>query len=256
MKLKNYQEDVVLRAIEIALEDDAVLLADPDFVNDVAAYVLNRIPPRYVTSERGFLRLALDGSEDAADDRSLANIIELMMLVNRGLDLVRTRRPRSKGRGQRDPIAADVALRDSPGFGFRPGMDLVHNYPQMIGRVVHGDTGKPVFGARVSVHIDGDLVPPAQSGWENPYVTREETRGYFSFWPHPSHSDRETFENTLLFTVECDGFEPHSHVEKIVTTGSFEAVEVISGEQVLSLPPFSLVPTGRSRGSQAGHAGA
>ncbi|MFW5738708.1 MAG: late competence development ComFB family protein [Spirochaetota bacterium] len=81
MRLKNYQEDVVFRAIEIALEDQQDLLSDEAFVNDVAAYVLNRVPPRYVMSERGFLRLALEHTEEADQDRSLANVIELMMLV-------------------------------------------------------------------------------------------------------------------------------------------------------------------------------
>ncbi|MCK4515693.1 MAG: late competence development ComFB family protein, partial [Spirochaetaceae bacterium] len=63
MKLKNYQEDVVLRAIDIALEDQSEVVSDPAFVNDVAAYVLNRVPPRYVMSERGFLRLTVEELE-------------------------------------------------------------------------------------------------------------------------------------------------------------------------------------------------
>ncbi|MFW5745893.1 MAG: late competence development ComFB family protein, partial [Spirochaetota bacterium] len=92
MRLKNYQEDVVFRAIEIALEDQQDLLSDEAFVNDVAAYVLNRVPPRYVMSERGFLRLALEHTDEADQDRSLANVIELMMLVNRGVDIVGSRR--------------------------------------------------------------------------------------------------------------------------------------------------------------------
>ena len=108
MKLKNYQEDVVLRAIEIALEDSPDLLNDEVFVNDVAAYVLNRIPPRYVMSERGFLRMALEHADEENQDKSLANVIELMILVNQGLDLVRSRR--SDESSGRKPVQGSEGL--------------------------------------------------------------------------------------------------------------------------------------------------
>ena len=47
-------------AIDIVLEDEPELRADEGFIYDVAAYVLNRIPPRYLMSERGFLRHAVE----------------------------------------------------------------------------------------------------------------------------------------------------------------------------------------------------
>ncbi|MBU8913747.1 MAG: late competence development ComFB family protein, partial [Spirochaetales bacterium] len=126
MKLKNYQEDVVLRAIDIALEDQPELVSDPAFVNDVAAYVLNRVPPRYVMSERGFLRLTVEQLEEGNGNQSLANIIELMILVNRGIEIVRSRRPSS----------ASVASSGSDAPGPEEPNEFVHNYPQFIGRVV------------------------------------------------------------------------------------------------------------------------
>lgn len=234
MRLKNYQEDVVLRAIEIALEDQPELLDDEHFVNDVAAYVLNRVPPRYVMSERGFLRLALDHMGEAAQDDSLANVIELMFLVNRGVEIVQKRRteapiePRSDGPPDEFELPA--------------GVQYVHNYPQIIGRVIDGTNGEPIYGAVVTMHIDGDRVPPAAAGWQNPYVTREQTRGHFSFWPHATRSEEATLTGELLFTVEHPAYERFSHVERITTEGAFDAEETISGDRIHSLRPFSLEP--------------
>ena len=135
MKLKNYQEDIVLRAIEIALEEEPELLADAEFVNDVAAYVLNRVPPRYVMSERGFLRLALEHNDEAAADQSMANVIGMMMLVNRGVELVQSRRSVHKETESSPKKRGDTG----------ENLTLVHNYPQLIGRVTDAKSGDPVY---------------------------------------------------------------------------------------------------------------
>lgn len=235
MKLKNYQEDVVLRAIEIALEDQPELLDDEHFVYDVAAYVLNRVPPRYVMSERGFLRLALEHMGEEAQEDSLANVIELMFLVNRGVEIVRERRTESPPEPRTQGPAGE--------FDLPSGVEYVHNYPQIIGRVLDATNGEPVYGAVVTMHIDGDRVPPAAAGWQNPYVTREQTRGHFSFWPHATRSEEETLTGEILFTVEHPGYERFSHVEHVTTEGAFDAAETISGDQILSLRPFSIEPS-------------
>jgi competence protein ComFB len=60
MELKNYQEDLVLHIAEIVLEDRPDVKKGGGLLLDVAAYALNRLPPRYILSERGFTRLAAD----------------------------------------------------------------------------------------------------------------------------------------------------------------------------------------------------
>ena len=240
MKLKNYQEDVVLRGIEIALEDKPDLLSDENFVKDVAAYVLNRVPPRYVMSERGFLRLALEHLEEEQQDQSLANVIELMMLVNRGVELVQGRR--------HEPSTAVPRVGEGHELPDEGAVEYVHNYPQIIGRVVEAETGKPVFRAEVSLSANGDLVPQAARGWQNPYVTREQTRGHFSFWPQAIPSLEPELSLELVFTVEHADYRPYKHVERITTEGSYDAAETIRGDKVLSLQPFVLKRAGGVQG--------
>ena len=237
MKLKNYQEDVVLRAIQIALEDAAELLEDEVFVNDVAAYVLNRVPPRYVMSERGFLRMALEHSEDQDHSKSLANVIELMILVNQGVELVRSRRVSEPF--ERDPLDGTEGFADGDE---EPRVVFIHNYPQIIGRVVDATTGGPVPGARVTMHIDGDIVPPAAPGWQNPYLTSDHTRGHFSFWPRSTRSESEQMSGELLFTVEHPEYATFSITEKVATIGDYGPDEEIRGDQILSLAPFQISP--------------
>jgi competence protein ComFB len=235
MKLKNYQEDVVLRAIDIALEDQPGLVSEAAFVNDVAAYVLNRVPPRYVMSERGFLRLTVEQLEEGDGNRSLANIIELMILVNRGIQIVQSRRP--------SPIPiADEGDSTSP----EEPNEFVHNYPQFIGRVVDDTTDEPVFGAVVSLHMDGDLVPPAEPGWSNPYRTHPQTKAFFSFWPHAAKSEHEVAVCQILFTTDHPDYESGAYTENITTRGAFERKTAIYGEEVVNIGKLRLKP--RSQG--------
>lgn len=228
MRLKNYQEDVVLRAIEIALEDKPQLLEDRLYINDVAAYVLNRIPPKYIMSERGFLRLAAADLDAAGNNRSLLNIIELMIIVNRGLEVVGTRRRR---------VAEPEA-----GIPVEPTGDYVHNFPQILGRVVSGDGRHPVIGATVTLYIDGEPAKPADPGWENPYVTNDKTHGYFSFWPAAFDSAHEQTIVPLRVTIEHPDFEVASLAKSIETKGVFQRADQIYGEEIVNLGDLALSP--------------
>jgi hypothetical protein len=180
-------------------------------------------------SERGFIRLTVEQLEENNHSRSLANIIELMLLVNRGIELVRSRRP-----VQSSPDPSEGAA--EPG---EPNV-FVHNYPQFIGRIVDDETDEPVFGAVVTLHLDGDQVPPAEPGWTNPYRTHPQTKAFFSFWPHSTKSEHETALNQLLFTVDHPQYDQLAHTESITTHGAFERTTAIYGEEVVNLGTLRL----------------
>lgn len=233
MRLKNYQEDVVLRAIDIALEDQPALRSDRELVNDVAAYVLNRVPPKYIMSERGFLRLATEGLEHSANGSSLVNIIELMILVNKGVELVCTRRRREA------PPDLNVAT--------EPNGYYVHNYPQLIGRLVSEPTGEPVVGATVTLLADGQPIAPADSGWENPYRTNQSTGGYFSFWPAPFHSAHERETVPVQISVEHPEFDRLVVDRPVDTDGLFHRADQIQSDGIVNLGDLLLAPANGDR---------
>ena len=92
------------------------------------------------------------------------------------------------------------------------------------------------------MHLDGDLVPPAAPGWQNPYRTTRKTRGHFSFWPRATRSERASISAELLFIVDHPDFESFRAVETVITSGDFDSHDVIQGDKILSLTPFALVP--------------
>ena len=89
MRLKNYNEDLVLDTVKIVLKDRKDIRLSRSFILDVAAYALNRIPPKYITSERGFTREVVQPANGNGDDgEKLINVIELITLVNRAVEVV------------------------------------------------------------------------------------------------------------------------------------------------------------------------
>ena len=227
MQLKNYQEDIVLKAIDIALEERPELQDDPAAVNDVAAYVLNRLPPRYIMSERGFTRLAAEHLDE--HNSSLGSMIGILVLVNQGIDVVtRRRKPSVNASGQ--PISMEEQL--SP----------VHNLPQIFGKVVNAESGAAVHGASVRLSINGRTATPAEPGWPNPFVTQRSTNGYYSFWPAPVRDSSEIQTFTLSLDVDHPGYQP-ARVEKLITTCcEFTLQEKIISDGILSLDPIALRP--------------
>jgi competence protein ComFB len=209
MKLRNYQEDVVLNAITIALEEREDLEKNDIFIKDVAAYVLNRLPPRYIMSERGFIRLASEFYEE--NKKTLVNAIELMFLVNKGIDVV-TKRPRfDVVQPDQKREAADLQDNDS---------GLLHSFPQILGRVLTNKEKKYLADARVRLYIDGELSEPAEPTWENPYITREQTKGFFSFWPKPFYSPEKKVVHSIKIEIEHPDFEQGT-IETTVETYSY-----------------------------------
>ncbi len=104
MRLKNYNEDLVLETVKVVLGDRKDLHPTRALVLDVAAYTLNRIPPKYITSERGLTRELIQADSGNGDEgERLVSVIELITLVNRAVDIVVRRRRDSSPARPRPP---------------------------------------------------------------------------------------------------------------------------------------------------------
>lgn len=225
MQLKNYQEDIVLKAIDIALEDRPSLRGDPAVIKDVAAYVLNRVPPRYIMSERGFTRLAAEHFDE--NSSSLGSMIGILVLVNEGIELIERRRK---------PFAAD----GTRGLSVDEEVSPVHNLPQLFGKVVDSHSGAAVDGASVRLSVDGRTAEPAQPGWPNPFITQHSTNGYYSFWPAAVRDDRETHTFALSIEVDHPAYEPARFETLITTCCEFMVQDNIASDGILNLDPIAL----------------
>ncbi len=225
VQLKNYQEDIVLKAIEIALEDKPELLRDSVAANDIAAYVLNRIPARYIMSERGFTRLAVEHWDDGDD--SIGSLFGILMLVNQAVEMIeKRRRPASRTSSSSIVFEAEVAP--------------VHNFPQIFGKVVDASTGAPIDGALVTLLSSDFPAASAEPGWPNPFTTQQSTHGYYSFWPAPVRDSAETRTFGFVLRVEHPDFRPESREVTVTTCCEFSIHDHIDGEGMLDLETVTL----------------
>lgn len=224
MQLKNYQEDIVQKAIEIALEDKPDLLNDSVATNDIAAYVLNRIPARYIMSERGFTRLAVEHWDDG--DEALGSLFGILMLVNRAVEMIESRRRPARAGTSEISIENEI----SP----------VHNFPQIFGKVVDGATGAAIDGAIVTLFSNGSPAQSAEPGWPNPFTTQKSTHGYYSFWPASVRDATETRTFEFVLGVSHRDFQPESRDVTITTCCEFSVHDRIDGEGMLDLETIRL----------------
>ncbi len=236
MQLKNYQEDVVSHVIDVALEQYPELRSDITFVNDVAAYVLNRVPPKYIMSERGFTRFAslhfLNDNNGA--DRSILNLLELMAIVNSGIEVVKERRKTVVPAGSHPFYESTV-----PDI---KNIEYLHNFPQFIGRLKDRDSKKPATNACVTMYIDGLKAYPAEPGWINPYYTNTLTKGVYSFWPQALKNTAKSKRSKITITIDHENYEPVNIVREVTTEGVFRVYNYIQGAEIVNLETSFLAP--------------
>jgi competence protein ComFB len=235
MRLKNYNEDLVLETVKIVLKDRPDIQPSRSFILDVAAYALNRIPPKYITSERGFTREFVQANNGNGEESGrLVSIIELITMVNRAVDVVARRR--RDGEPSR-PRTRSVSLKD---------MDLhltyFYNMPHIFGRIVDADSGKPVASARATLWINERVSVPADPGWHNPTTTNEQTKGYFSFWPQVEMGEAESSRFDLRIAFEHNGYSPFALKKTLKLNGDFFVHDYIRADKLLDLGTLSLHP--------------
>ncbi len=234
MRLKNYNEDLVLETAKIVLKDRPDIHPTRSFLLDVAAYALNRIPPKYITSDRGFTREFMQSAGGNGDEgHALLNVIELITLVNHAVDVVaRRRRAPGRSRASRPRTAATA---EKPGR-----LTYFYNMPHIFGRVVDAESGTPVIEAEATLWINERLSVPAETGWHNPYTTNEQTRGYFSFWPQVESGEEESRRVEVRIGLQHPGHRPYVFHKVMKVTGEFFVHDYIRGDKLLDLGNLAL----------------
>ena len=234
MRLKNYNEDLVFDTVKLVMKDRKDVKPSRSFMLDVAAYALNRIPPKYITSERGFTRELAGILEDTESSDRLLNVIELITLVNRAIDIVATRRkdgaPASGSRPAAGELAADQTIM----------LTYFYNIPHIFGRIVDAGDGTPVIDARATLYINDEISVPAEPGWRNPYQTHQQTKGYFSFWPRAEMGEKESLKAELAIGFNHPGYHPFTLKKSVRIVGEFFVYDYIRGDKILDLGTLAL----------------
>jgi competence protein ComFB len=235
MRLKNYNEDLVLETVKIVLRDRPDIQPTRSFMLDVAAYALNRIPPKYITSERGFTREFVQTETGNGDDgEKLINVIELVTLINRAVDVV-ARRRRASTPARPKAVRVPATLEAVP-----LKLTYFYNMPHIFGRIVDASDGAPVIAAEATLWINDRVSVPAETGWRNPYTTNEQTRGYFSFWPQVEMGEAESMRVEVRIALEHNGYQPSTVRKMLKVPGEFFVHDYIRGDKLLDLGSLAL----------------
>jgi len=195
---------------------------------DVACYVLNRIPQRYVTSGRGFAYL----ESDYNDNPQLQ--VDVVTLCHEGLRRVTS---------IRRSFYTDI---DEPEMKLSPG-GVYFDFPLIKGRVLNGITFSPVINVDIEFRIDGKLVQMLDSRWPNPYSVVDNTPGTYLFWPKPIPSDKSEVERSfeVELQIKSEEYEPFVHFFNLtLRSGPLGTSTALKPKGDLHLQDLFLIPAG------------
>ncbi len=168
---------------------------------DVACYVLNRLEPVYVVSERGVAH-----TENPYQDK-IQETADIAALIHEAIDRVsRHKRPDF-------PHVEDIKPLNEEG--------AVYTFPIIKGRVFNGTTFEPVSNIDVLLRFDGRPVEMVDPNWQNPCHIYSSGSGSFFFLPKPKAADSPKPGITFSFEILIDDhrFETLHHFFTISPVG-------------------------------------
>lgn len=189
MAVKNLMEDVVFSTIDEIIVEEKYFSGIDRYKQDIAAYVLNRVPPKYITSERGILHGKLEA-------RFLfQQKTDILFLINEALEVIKSRRDVPTEPNLSEFIASRTLF-----------------LPHIIGEVLEETTFSIIPDVEVTLLNKGSLVKMVDPTWENPYRTGRGTLGYYHFWPDVDQENMSV-EEDVSFTIRFE--HPKFHEKEI-----------------------------------------
>jgi competence protein ComFB len=235
MELHNTVEDLIISRVEDifgTLEKEGSLegfCTCDQCRMDTACYVLNRITPYYIVSNRGAVRAEQETIKQQQRDADITALIwEGLKRVNHN------QRPTASHKAHH---AAELT-----------GHDPVFNIPTIIGRLFNGNNFSPLADIKVELLRDGELVTMKDNNWQNPYSLVPNTEGTFTFWPSPISApvpdEHKSFEYSIR--VESPDFDTLHHFFKIPVISETQASPSFNLGRTFKLPDLYMVPPGEA----------
>lgn len=190
MSFRNLMEDITRAAVEEVLKKDNEVTQINSNVDDIAAYVLNRVSPKYVTSERGMLHGKLQ-ARLATQQKT-----DIFMLIYEAIEVIKKRRNKDEKSGHSK--FADSALK---------------RFPHIIGQVLEETTFSVIPNVEITLYFGNSKCEMVDSDWKNPYKTNKPTMGYYHFWPV---YDEKIMGSSTIFKFRLE----YSH--KLLSNKEFE----------------------------------
>ncbi len=194
MKIHNILEEQVISRVNTIYDDKDIQAAQWFHCGceqcrlDTTAYVLNRLKPRYVVSERGIAHhVSEQGSQLDAD---------LDFLIIEGIKKVSS--VRRSFHGKEDLFDTDVNELES-----------AFNFPIFLGSVYDGNTFKPMPNGTVTITSEQEIIEMVDETWFNPYSLHDQTKGAYTFWIKPIKTEHYEEKKVFNFFIEvrADNYE-------------------------------------------------
>jgi competence protein ComFB len=159
MEFFNLIEAIVKDIVDEVIQKDESLHNLKFHRNDIIAYILNRVPPRYVTGERGIIHTRIDPR------LKFQQHTDILFLTYEAIELFSKRRGTEvDGKEQSTEKVAGIL-------------------PHMIGETLEETTLAVIPDLKITLLYNDEPAHMMDSGWKNPYHATRATRGYFHFWP-------------------------------------------------------------------------
>jgi len=181
MAVKNLMEDIVEALVEEVLlktSRDAIGSA-VIYKDDIITYVLNRIPPKYYTSERGILHGKLD-SQFVFQQKT-----DILLLTHEAINTIKKRRS--------SELPAFEGKKENEYF-----------LPHILGEILEETTFSIIPKVTVTLLYNDKPAEMIDQYWKNPYMTNKPTKGFFHFWPKLPISGKDKKNNKdIQYSLLC-----------------------------------------------------
>ncbi|MDR1859218.1 MAG: late competence development ComFB family protein [Treponema sp.] len=235
MEIRNISEDIVFSSVQKIIESikqennpDRLCLCEQCRL-DTICFVLNRVEPRYIVSNRGITRIEQDWGRRQQIEADIAT------LVYRGLRQVNHNQ---RSTADHSDVTSGDKISNEPEFFI----------PTILGRVFDGKTFAPLSEVTAELHSNGKLVDMRNRNWQNPYTLVSNTPGTYTFLPASVPAEavdqRRIFEYSLK--IESPQHEPLVHFFKIPVISSITVPLAHIQEKTFKLPDLYLFPPGEA----------
>jgi competence protein ComFB len=195
---------------------------------DTACYVLNRMHPYYVVSNRGVASVQIDTTYQQQLTADIAS------LIHEGIETVHHNQ---RFKYEHTPTSKEENnLRDKP----------VYSIPAISGRLFDGGNFAPISAATVKLLFNGEPAEMQKGHWHNPLHIDSHSEGTFSFWPVPVVAKEAGEKTAFQFTikVEAEGYEPMTHSFRIPLVSELLTSLSFTLEKSFKVPDLFMFPHG------------
>ncbi len=191
---------------------------------DTAAYVLNRMPPRYVVSERGIAHAEAQ-SESQLDADVDQCIIEGMKQV---ASVTRAFHGKTSSKG---------ASKKASGVSY--------NFPIFSGALFDGNSFEPLQNATITLKYENEACEMHNVSWINPYTLHSKNNGRYAFWIKPLSCDESNEEKVFNFLIEIqsNGYEDTMFSFSVTAKCSAKIKQTPDTTQKITIQDLYLFPS-------------